>query len=87
MSAPDLAFDALVSTAPIVDNATVLPMRGMAYLEGARCDCGSDIPDDQQQCDDCQPCTTCRGNGGWQQHDGLIVECPRGCMTGERGAA
>lgn len=32
------------------------------------------------------PCPTCRGNGGWQQSDGLIVECPRGCMTEERAA-
>ncbi|SNR32729.1 DUF6197 family protein [Blastococcus mobilis] len=31
------------------------------------------------------PCTSCHGQGGWQQPDGLIVECPRGCMTG--GAA
>lgn len=31
-------------------------------------------------------CPTCRGAGGWQQHDGLIIECPRGCMTRD-GAA
>lgn len=31
-------------------------------------------------------CPSCRGNGGWQQPSGLIVECPRGCMTGERAA-
>jgi hypothetical protein len=23
----------------------------------------------------------CHGAGGWQQHDGAIEECPRGCMT------
>lgn len=33
-----------------------------------------------------QRCTVCHGAGGWQQHDGLIVECPNGCMTGERAA-
>ncbi len=27
------------------------------------------------------PCPSCRGAGGWQQYDGLIIECPRGCMT------
>lgn len=26
-------------------------------------------------------CFTCHGAGGWQQPSGLIVECPRGCMT------
>lgn len=31
-------------------------------------------------------CPSCHGAGGWQQPDGLIVECPRGCMT-EAGAA
>ncbi len=28
-------------------------------------------------------CPSCRGNGGWQRADGLIVECPRGCMTAD----
>jgi len=26
-------------------------------------------------------CPVCHGSGGWQQHDGAIEECPRGCMT------
>lgn len=35
-----------------------------------------------QAVDEPEPCPTCRGAGGWQQHDGAIEECPRSCMTG-----
>lgn len=27
-------------------------------------------------------CPVCHGAGGWQQPDGAINECPRGCATG-----
>lgn len=43
-------------------------------------DCGLAVDHTEDECGDL-PCPTCRGAGGWQQHDGLIVECPRGCMT------
>lgn len=81
----DPAFDAAVMAAPIVD------MVGDSRMEydGPRCEsCRDPIDDDGELrdcCDDCRPCPTCRGAGGWQQPDGLIIECPRGCMTG--GAA
>jgi hypothetical protein len=89
-SAYDPAFDAAVMAAPIVDNASDrLYAIGELEYDGPTCatgDCRAPVDDDGQLCDDCTcPCGCCRGAGGWQQHDGLIVECPRGCMTG--GAA
>jgi hypothetical protein len=72
----------------------------LTYLSAVCDECGDLFePADgetQRVCDDCDAtepddephdrCPTCRGAGGWQQqHDGLIVERPRGCMTG--GAA
>lgn len=64
-----------------VDNVGDPDALGAYGLEWDRCACGRNIPGDVEQCDECAPCPTCRGAGGWQQHDGLIVECPRGCMT------
>jgi hypothetical protein len=78
-------FEAAVMAGPNLDNVTDPDVIGAYGLEWDRCACGRNIPGDVEQCDECAPCPTCRGAGGWQQHDGLIVECPRGCMTG--GAA
>lgn len=68
------------------------PDDGAVSYDGPRCegeDCGAPVDDWTPFCDDCAAtitCPTCHGNGGWQQSDGLIVECPRGCMTEERAA-
>jgi hypothetical protein len=49
------------------------------------CRCGKPMPYGAEMCDDCAAaataCPTCFGAGGWQQYDGLTIECPRGCWT------
>jgi hypothetical protein len=82
-SAYDPAFDRLVMAGPIVD----MIGDGRMEYDGPRCQrCGDPADDDDRLCDDCQPCLSCRGAGGFQQYDGLIIECPRGCITAD-GAA
>lgn len=82
-SAVHAQFEAAMNSgAPIVD----MIGDGRMQYDGPRCDrCGEPVDNDGQLCGDCAPCPVCHGNGGWQQHDGLIIECPRGCMVG--GAA
>jgi hypothetical protein len=35
----------------------------------------------EADCDLPARCPACHGAGGWQQYDGAIEECPRGCST------
>ncbi len=76
-NAYDPAFDRLVSAGPIVD----MVGDGRMEYDGPRCsaeDCDTAVDNDGEMC---ELCPSCRGVGGWQQYDGLIIECPCGCMT------
>lgn len=79
-----------------VEDLTVSVKGPLLYLEASMDGCGSTSVLDRDEAQQLREaldrflvrfgddrCSICRGSGQvGQQFDGLIIECPRGCMTG-----
>ena len=75
-------FGVVVRVAQAIADAEDRVRFGSAYCP----DCGVHV-DNGPHDDECphaqpEPCSVCLGAGTWQQPDGSINECPRGCATG-----